>query len=67
MNAGVAMKFQQILEKLLVFVLVLVCGLGVVGCGNSVDVNSEVDGSMMGDQLPQGLIPNFLSRDAVSL
>ena len=54
------MKFQQILEKLLVVVLVLVCGLGVVGCGNSVDVNSEVDGSMMGDQLPQGLIPIVL-------
>ena len=54
------MKFQQILEKLLVFVLTLVCVLGVVGCGNRVAVNSEVDVSMVGDQLPKGLIPIVL-------
>ena len=48
------------MKKMIVFVLTLVCVLGVVGCGNRVAVNSEVDVSMVGDQLPKGLIPIVL-------
>ena len=46
-------KGCDLMKKLIVFVLALVCGLGVIGCGNSIDVNSEVDVSMVGDQLPK--------------
>lgn len=48
---------RSFVKKLLVFVLTLFCVLGLVGCGNSLEVNSEASIPNGGDDLPKGLLP----------
>lgn len=45
------------MKKLMVFALVLVCALGLIGCGNDIEVNTDVDSPMIGDTLPKELNP----------